>query len=179
MAYPDTAETLGSIAGYSVQIRRRVATAGDTAQVGPITAGAFVTTASLVKDGQVSDIVVFRDGSAAEAAHACKAAMSAFAAIGAQVTLGTPQAPLTGAGGSGPISRSVPLTPGTPLPPSRKVFIPNGSKGTLVLAGGGTHLWDMSGNGGDGLGVGGGVVLDVSAVDATGVTAPTPVQFLY
>ena len=165
MAYP---ETYGSIAGYTVQANQRATKPGETGY--SATTPSNVATVSLIKGAAVTEVYA---GDGQGAAAAGRGIIAAFAAIGAQVTLGTPSAPITGANGIGPITRSVTLTPGTPLPPCRSVSVQNGGSATLILANGGTYsVGAFPGNTDR-------PDFNVSAVDATNVTPGTVIVFYY
>lgn len=148
--------TIGTIAGWTLTVRERVPFANSGIPNEQLNTAAAV----LTKGGSTAEIV---NGPPIEVIKTCNAVLAAFGAIGAQVTLGDPSTPVASlaAGGAAPYARSVPLTPGTPVPPGRGALVKGGGIVRLKLAGGGfVEAADQSGGGM------GSIIRDVAVVDA-------------
>lgn len=174
---PDTVQTFGDFGGYTLTLQRRARKPEDaiqglsyglTVQALTLTKGATVIELGLAEDNApYADTALVRSG---------KVLIDGFAAIGAQVVLGDRTAPLPASGtmgASGPYTRAVTLTPGTPLPPGRGVLVKGSGSFALKLAGGGTMTV------GDATGSGGTKFDNVAVVDATLSKAADTVQILY
>lgn len=134
-----TLQTFGAIGGFTVKTIRRSTVIGDFTQRKTVLAVTLSKGSTVYEAGSYEDDY-FNPGPADAVARAL---ITAFASIGGQVSLGDPgQSPVTPSSASStapaPISRSVILTPGTPLPAGRAVIVKGSGSFVLKLAGGGT-----------------------------------------
>ena len=174
---PETLQTFGDFSGYVLTQQRRIRKPEDALTLGQDNAPT-VQALVLTKGAAVIELVVDADNPPYDSQKlffAGKTLIAAFAAVGAQVTLGDRTAPLpaSGAAGStGPYLRALTLVPGTPVPPGRGAIIKGAGGFVLKLQGGGTvTLSDATG--------GAGTKFDnLAVVDATVPTGGT-VSVLY
>ncbi|MFC6791937.1 hypothetical protein ACFQE0_21485 [Methylobacterium komagatae] len=181
-----TIKTYGTIGGFALTQQSRPIVDGDYLKF-PLSAGINSGNSAprLVAVLNLSNGTISTDFAAALVEDATRvgevyaltlqanAVLNAFAAIGAQVVLGDPGAPVTASpNATGPYTRAVTLTPGTPLPPGRGVRVKGGSGFVLKMAAGGTLSAD------DPTGGSGSIISNVAVVDATVPTGGT-VQILY
>lgn len=127
----------------------------------------------------VRPVAGYAEGAIATASAAGAAIMAAFAAAGADVTLGsarsTPMA-AQGTAEAATYTNARTLTPGTPVPPGRGVIVRGSGTFALKLQGGGTvDLVDTTGGGG-GTQYNGFAVVDA---DLTKADPTASVQVLY
>jgi hypothetical protein len=174
---PDTIQTFGDFGGYTLTLQRRTRKPEDAIQ--GLSYGVTVQALTLIKGATVIELGLAEDNapySDQALVKGGKLLIDGFAAIGAQVVLGDRTAPLPASGttgASGPYTRSVTLTPGTPLPPGRGVLVKGVGAFALKLAGGGAM------NVGDATGGSGTKFDGVSVVDATLSKSTDTVQILY
>jgi hypothetical protein len=107
----------------------------------------------------------------------CKALITAFATLGAQVNFGDPTAPIasTSASGGGAYVRAVQVTPGTPVPAGRAALVRGSGTFRLKLVGGGY----IDANDPSGGALYGTVIRDVAVVDADMTNGVGTVTVLY
>lgn len=141
MAPISFAQTFGSIAGWTLAVARRAAVPGDAVS------SASVLAVTLSKDASTYEVAAIENGSEApgRATAVARGILAAFAAIDGSLTLGAPGQAAIPAGGTADAStymKAAKITPGTPVPPGRGVYITDlsglGGLVTLKLAGGGT-----------------------------------------
>ena len=174
---PDIIQTLGDFGGYALSVQRRNRKPED--HIFGVTSEPTVTALTLTKGATAIEVAVSNDGysgGGADLIKTGKTMLAAFSAIGAQVVLGDRTAPLPASGttgATGPYTRGVLLTPGTPLPPGRGVLVKGAGSFALKLAGGGTM------NVGDATGGGGTKFDDVAVIDATLSKSTDSVTILY
>ena len=172
----DILATFGTIGGYTVTLQRRFRQPGDP-NASP--QASQVQALTLTKGASVTEIATVEDTNPPEANTSLvdqgKAVIAAFAAIGAQVTLGDPSSPVASSvNAAGPYARAIDLVPGTPVQPGRAARIFGGGSAVfgLKFAGGGIlPASDASG--------GSGTIIDRVAVVDANVPTGGKVQILY